>query len=58
MVQKVSIVGIGCTKFGSVLTDPELKGLTFQEMVAEAAFEAMDDADIPLMGSMPFMWAT
>lgn len=46
MVQKASIVGVGCTKFGSVLTDPELKGLTFQEMVAEAAFEAMDDAGI------------
>lgn len=39
-----SIVGVGCTKFGSVLSTPELKGKTFHELIAEAAFEAMNDA--------------
>lgn len=39
-----SIVGVGCTKFGNVLSTPELKGKTFHELIAEAAFEAMDDA--------------
>ena len=46
MAQKASIVGVGCTKFGNMLTDPELKDLTFQELVAKAAFEAMNDAGI------------
>ncbi|MBW3015639.1 thiolase family protein [Candidatus Woesearchaeota archaeon] len=41
---KASIVGVGCTKFGSVLSSPELKDKTFHEMITEAAFEAMDDA--------------
>lgn len=44
--KRASIIGVGCTKFGNMLTDTELKGKTFQEMVAEAAFEAMDDAGI------------
>jgi acetyl-CoA C-acetyltransferase len=43
---KASIMGVGCTKFGSVLSTPELKGKTFHEMAAEAAFEAMDDANL------------
>lgn len=43
---RASIIGVGCTKFGNILHDKELKGKTFQEMVAEAAFEAMDDAGI------------
>ncbi len=41
---KASIVGVGCTKFGSVMKTPELKNKTFHEMITEAAFEAMDDA--------------
>ena len=41
-----SIIGVGCTKFGNILQDKELKGKTFQEMCVEAAFEAMDDAGI------------
>lgn len=41
-----SVTGVGCTKFGSVLSTPELKGKTFHELVAEAAFEAMDDANM------------
>jgi len=43
---KSSIVGVGCTKFGSVLETPELKDKTFHELIAEAAFEAMDDANM------------
>lgn len=39
-----SVVGVGCTKFGNVMQTPELKGKTFHELAAEAAFEAMDDA--------------
>lgn len=46
MAKQASIIGVGCTKFGNVLETPELKGKTFQEMVAEASFEAMDDAGI------------
>lgn len=41
-----SIVGVGCTKFGNVMQTPELKGKTFHELIVEAAFEAMDDANI------------
>ncbi len=46
-MKKAQIIGVGCTKFGNILTSPELKDKTFQEIVAEAAFEAMDDAQIP-----------
>lgn len=46
MAKRASIIGVGTTKFGNVLETPELKNKTFQEMVAEAAFEAMDDAGI------------
>jgi acetyl-CoA C-acetyltransferase len=41
---KSSVIGVGCTKFGNVLQTPELKGKTMHELMAEAAFEAMDDA--------------
>lgn len=44
MPPKASIVGVGCTKFGNVMKTPELKGKTFHELIAEAAFEAMDDS--------------
>jgi len=43
---KSSIVGVGCTKFGNVMQTPELKDKTFQELITEAAFEAMDDANM------------
>ncbi len=43
---KSSVVGVGCTRFGSVLETPELKDKTFHELAAEAAFEAMDDASM------------
>lgn len=46
MTKRASIIGVGSTKFGSILEEPELKNKTFQEMVAEAGFEAMDDAGI------------
>ncbi|MDD3434816.1 MAG: thiolase family protein [Candidatus Pacebacteria bacterium] len=46
MTKRASVIGVGATKFGSVLETPELKNKTFQELVAEAAFEAMDDAGI------------
>lgn len=46
MKDKASIIGVGCTKFGSILETPELKDLTFHEMAAMAAKEAMDDAGV------------
>ncbi len=46
MPKRASIIGVGATKFGNVLETPELKNKTFQEILAEAAFEAMDDAGI------------
>lgn len=46
MAKRASIIGVGATKFGSVLETPELKNKTFQELLAEAAFEAYDDAGI------------
>lgn len=44
--EKPVFTGVGCTKFGSVLTTPEIKGLTFQELACQAAFEAMDESGI------------
>lgn len=46
MKDKASVIGVGVTKFGSVLETPELKDLTFHEMCAMAAKEAMADAGI------------
>lgn len=43
---KVSIIGVGCTPFGSVLSSPELKGKTFQDLITMACHEAMDDAGV------------
>ena len=44
--EKPVITGVGCTKFGSVLQTPEIKGLSFYELACEAAFEAMDEAGV------------
>lgn len=44
--EKPVLTGVGCTKFGSVLETPEIKGLSFQELACEAAFEAMDESGI------------
>jgi acetyl-CoA acetyltransferase len=41
-----SIIGTGATEFGSVLEDESLTGKTFEELAADAAFQAMDDANI------------
>lgn len=43
---KVSIIGVGCTQFGSVLSTPGLKDKTFQELVTMACHEAMEDAGV------------
>jgi acetyl-CoA C-acetyltransferase len=44
--ERVAIVGVGCTKFGSVLSTPELKDKSFYDLACDAAFEAMDDAGL------------
>ncbi|MDR5657588.1 thiolase family protein [Halodesulfurarchaeum sp. HSR-GB] len=41
-----SLIGTGATQFGSVLEDESLQGKTFEEIAADAAFQAMDDANI------------
>ncbi|MEM3389768.1 MAG: thiolase family protein [Thermoproteota archaeon] len=46
MEAKASIVGVGCTHFGSVLETPEIKGLSPYELAVKAAFEALDDAGL------------
>lgn len=42
--EPVYILGVGCTRFGNLLETPEIKGLTLQEMAAEAVKEALDDS--------------
>ena len=42
----VSIIGVGYTPFGDILTTPEIKDMTERELVAWAALEAMEDAGI------------
>ncbi len=44
--EKPVFTGVGCTKFGSVLSTPEIKGLSFQELACKAAYEAMDDSGV------------
>ncbi|MFZ5439353.1 MAG: thiolase family protein [Myxococcota bacterium] len=44
--ERVSIVGVGCSRFGDLLETPELKGLTLQELGAGAAREAFEDAGV------------
>lgn len=46
MAKNPCIIGVGMTKFGKSLETPEVKDKTFQELLAEAAFEAYDDAGI------------
>ncbi len=43
---RVSIVGVGCTRFGDLLETPEIKGLSLQELTAQAALEALEDAGV------------
>jgi acetyl-CoA C-acetyltransferase len=39
----VSIAGVGCSRFGDLLTTPEIAGLSLQELAAVAAEEALKD---------------
>jgi acetyl-CoA C-acetyltransferase len=43
---KVFITGVGCSRFGDLLSTPELKGKSIQELTASAVKEALDDAGI------------
>lgn len=40
----VYLLGVGCTKFGNLISTPELEGLSIQELAALAAREALEDA--------------
>ncbi|HVV83920.1 MAG TPA: thiolase family protein [Kofleriaceae bacterium] len=42
--QRVAITGVGCSRFGDLLSTPEIAGLSLQELAAVAAREAFDDA--------------
>ena len=44
--ERVAISGVGCSRFGDLLTTPELKGMSIQELTASAVKEALDDAGI------------
>jgi acetyl-CoA C-acetyltransferase len=46
MAEDVSIVGVGCSRFGDLLATPELQGLSLQEVAAGAVREALDDAGL------------
>lgn len=41
---RVSITGVGCSRFGDLLETPEIAGLSLQELAAVAAREAFEDA--------------
>ncbi len=42
--ERVSITGVGCSRFGDLLETPEIAGLSLQELAAVAAKEAYEDA--------------
>jgi len=44
--RSVSIIGVGCTPFADILTNPKTKGLTEGELFGWAALEAMKDAGV------------
>ncbi len=44
--RSVSIIGVGCTPFMSIVGNPEAEGLTEGELFGYAALEAMQDAGI------------
>lgn len=46
MNDSVSIIGVGATPFGDLMTTPELKNMTERELCAWAALEAMEQAGI------------
>ena len=41
-----SIIGVGCTTFGNVMSTPGIKGMTLQELYMTACKEAIADAGI------------
>lgn len=42
--ERIAIAGVGCTRFGNLLETPGIKGLSVQELAAQAAREALEDA--------------
>ncbi len=46
LARSPSIVGVGCTPFGSVLDTPGIQGMGTQDLVVAAAKEAMADAGL------------
>jgi len=44
MTRPVSVIGVGATQFGDVLETPEMKGLSWMDLGAWAAYEALEDA--------------
>lgn len=44
--ERVAISGVGCTRFGDLLETPELKGLSLQQLAANAGREALEDAGL------------
>ncbi|NMC13847.1 MAG: thiolase family protein [Chloroflexi bacterium] len=44
--EPVYILGVGCTRFGNLLETPEIMGLSLHELAAQAAQEAMADAQV------------
>lgn len=46
LANPVYLLGVGCTRFGNMLSTPEIEGLSIQEMAAQAAREALEDAQL------------
>lgn len=44
--ERVAIAGVGCTRFGDLLETPELKGLSLQQLAAQAGRQALEDAGL------------
>lgn len=44
--EDIVISGVGCSRFGDLLETPGLKGLSLQEVTANAVKEALDDAGL------------
>ena len=42
----VSIIGAAYTPFGNVLETPEIKGMTYRELISWAVLEALESAGI------------
>lgn len=46
LADDVAVVGVGCTRFGDLLETPEIKGLSLQELSAQATREALEDSGL------------